>query len=58
MPLSEESDPFARRIFAGSAGGETVPPWNGASGTRARCPVRVDQVQPEPVPDDPGPDLW
>ena len=32
MPLSEESDPFAR------------------------CPVRVDQVQPEPVPDGPGPD--
>lgn len=50
MPLSEESDPFARRNFAGSSGGETVPPWNGASGTRARCPVRVDQVQPEPVP--------
>lgn len=56
MPLSEESDPFARRHFAGSSGGETVPPWNGASGTRARCPVRVDQVQPEPVPDGPGPD--
>nr|DAX33716.1 MAG TPA: hypothetical protein [Caudoviricetes sp.] len=54
MPLSEESDPFARRHFAGSSGGETVPPWNGASGTRARCPVRVDQVQPEPVPDGPG----
>lgn len=35
MPLSEESDPFARRHFAGSSGGETVPPWNGASGTRA-----------------------
>lgn len=35
MPLSEESDPFARRNFAGSSGGETVPPWNGASGTRA-----------------------
>lgn len=51
MPLSEESDPFARRHFAGSSGGETVPPWNGASGTRAGCPVRVDQVQPEPVPD-------
>lgn len=33
-----------------------MPPWNGASGTRARCPVRVDQVQPEPVPDGPGPD--
>lgn len=31
-----------------------MPPWNGASGTRARCPVRVDQVQLEPVPD--GPD--
>lgn len=29
MPLSEESDPFARRHFAGSSGGETVPPWNG-----------------------------
>lgn len=29
---------------------------NGASGTRARCPVRVDQAQPEPVPDGPGPD--
>ena len=43
MPLSEESDPFARRNFAGSSGGETVPPWNGASGTRAGCPVRVDQ---------------
>lgn len=56
MPLSEESDPFARRHFAGSSGGETVPPWNGASGTRARCPVRVDQVQPEQVPDGPGPD--
>lgn len=28
-----------------------MPPWNGASGTRAGCPVRVDQVQPEPVPD-------
>ena len=56
MPLSEESDPFARRHFAGSSGGETVPPWNGASGTRAGCPVRVDQVQPEPVPDGPGPD--
>ena len=56
MPLSEESDPFARRHFAGSSGGETVPPWNGDSGTRARCPVRVDQVQPEPVPDGPGPD--
>lgn len=54
MPLSEESDPFARRHFAGSSGGETVPPWNGASGTRARCPVRVDQVRPEPVPDGPG----
>ena len=27
-----------------------------ASGTRAGCPVRVDQVQPEPVPDGPGPD--
>lgn len=53
MPLSEESDPFARRHFAGSSGGETVPPWNGVSGTRARCPVRVDQVQPEPVPDGP-----
>lgn len=26
---------------------------NGASGTRARCPVRVDQAQPEPVPDGP-----
>ena len=35
MPLSEESDPFARRHFAGSSGGETVPPWNGASETRA-----------------------
>ena len=57
MPLSEESDPFARRHFAGSSGGETVPPWNGVSGTRARCPVRVDQVQPEPVPDGPGPDI-
>lgn len=56
MPLSEESDPFARRHFAGSSGGETVPPWNGASGTHARCPVRVDQVKPEPVPDGPGPD--
>lgn len=56
MPLSEESDPFARRHFAGSSGGETVPPWNGVSGTRARCPARVDQVQPEPVPDGPGPD--
>nr|UWD68694.1 MAG: hypothetical protein [Bacteriophage sp.] len=56
MPLSEESDPFARRHFAGSSGGETVPPWNGASGTRARCPVRVDQAQPEPVPDGQGPD--
>lgn len=56
MPLSEESDPFARRHFAGSSGGGTVPPWNGASGTRAGCPVRVDQVQPEPVPDGPGPD--
>lgn len=56
MPLSEESDPFARRHFAGSSGGETVPPWNGASGTRAGCPVRVDQVQPEPVPDGPAPD--
>lgn len=56
MPLSEESDPFARRNFAGSSGGETVPPWNGASGTRAGCPVRVDQVQPEPVPAGPGPD--
>ena len=56
MPLSEESDPFARRHFAGSSGGETVPPWNGASGTRAGCLVRVDQVQPEPVPDGPGPD--
>ena len=56
MPLSEESDPFARRHFAGSSGGETAPPWNGASGTRAGCPVRVDQVQPEPVPDGPGPD--
>lgn len=56
MPLSEESDPFARRHFAGSSGGETVPSWNGASGTRAGCPVRVDQVQPEPVPDGPGPD--
>ena len=33
-----------------------MPPWNGASGTRAGCPVRVDQVQPEPVPDGPGPD--
>jgi hypothetical protein len=33
-----------------------VPPWNGASGTRAGCPVRVDQLQPEPVPDGPGPD--
>lgn len=54
MPLSEESDPFARRHFAGSSGGETVPPWNGVSRTRARCPVRVDQVQPEPVPDGPG----
>lgn len=53
MPLSEESDPFARRHFAGSSDGETVPPWNGASGTRAGCPVRVDQVQPEPVPDGP-----
>lgn len=30
MPLSEESDPFARRHFAGSSGGETVPPWNGS----------------------------
>ena len=56
MPLSEESDPFARRHFAGSSGGETVPPWNGVSGTRAGCPVRVDQVQPGPVPDGPGPD--
>lgn len=56
MPLSEESDPFARRHFAGSSGGETVPPWNGVSGTRAGCPVRVDQVQPEPVPAGPGPD--
>ena len=55
MPLSEESDPFARRHFAGSSGGETVPPWNGASGTRAGCPVRVDQVPPEPVPDGPAP---
>ena len=55
MPLSEESDPFARRHFAGSSGGETVPPWNGASGTRAGCPVRVDQVQPEPVPARPRP---
>lgn len=55
MPLSEESDPFARRHLAGSSGGETVPPWNGASGTRARCPVRVDQVQPEPVPARPRP---
>ena len=54
MPLSEESDPFARRHFAGSSGGETVPPWNGVGGTRARCPVRVDQVQLEQVPD--GPD--
>lgn len=53
MPLSEESDPFARRHFAGSSGGETVPPWNGVGGTRAGCPVRVDQVQPEPVPDGP-----
>lgn len=35
MPLSEESDPFARRHFAGSSGGETVPPRNGVSGTRA-----------------------
>ena len=33
-----------------------MPPWNGASGTRAGCPVRVDQVQPEPVPAGPGPD--
>lgn len=55
MPLSEESDPFARRHFAGSSGGETVPPWNGVSGTRARCLVRVDQVQPEPVPARPRP---
>lgn len=39
MPLSEESDPFARRHFAGSSGGETVPPWNGASGTRAGAPL-------------------
>lgn len=30
MPLSEESDPFARRHFAGSSGGETVSPWNGS----------------------------
>ena len=28
ISLSEESDPFARRHFAGSSGGETVPPWN------------------------------
>ena len=30
MPLGVESDPFARRHFAGSSGGETVPPWNGS----------------------------
>lgn len=49
MPLSEESDPFARRHFAGSSGGETVPPWNGASGTRAGCPG-PDQHREGPAP--------
>lgn len=52
MPLSEESDPFARRHFAGSSGGETVPPWNGASGTRAgwiRCSRNQCQTAPAPI---------
>ena len=42
--------------YGGSGGRYGSDTWNGASGTRAGCPVRVDQVQPEPVPDGPGPD--
>lgn len=44
MPLSEESDPFARRR-------------NCAALERCqRDPCPVDQARPEPVPDGPGPD--
>lgn len=57
MPLSEESDPFARRHFAGSSGGETVPPWNGASGTHARWIRRGrNQCQTAPAPISTGKD--
>lgn len=55
MPLSEESDPFARRHFAGSSGGETVPPWNGASGTRAGCPCGWIRCSRNQCPTAPAP---
>lgn len=51
MPLSEESDPFARRHLPDHPAAKLCRP-----GTVPAGPVRVDQVQPEPVPDGPGPD--